>query len=90
VSAKLAVDDRRRLKTFLAKNRRLFATSIKDLGCFRGPRHAIRTTTDRPVCTPPHRHSLPERQTISAKIKEMLDAGIIRPSTDERRAWSAS
>ena len=49
--------------------------------------HTINTGTANPVCLPPYRVPHAYRDNVESELKEMLDSGIIKPSTSQ---WSAS
>ena len=49
--------------------------------------HTINTGTANPVRLPPYRVSHAYRDIVESELKEMLDSGIIEPSTSQ---WSAS
>ena len=47
--------------------------------------HTISTATARPVCLPPYRVSHAYREMVELELKEMLDSGVIEPSSSQ---WS--
>lgn len=50
-------------------------------------RHTIDTGTNRPIAQPPHRASAAENEAIDGIIDDMLQQGIVRPSSSP---WSSA
>ena len=79
----LTQDQRQRLTTLIEDNSDMFATSLADLpGTPLFPYH-IDTGDSLPVRQRPYRHNPVAQREIERQTQEMLDCGIIEPSTSE-------
>lgn len=82
----LSTSESNRLKEFLWDRRDVFSLTSTDLGCFQNIKHGIDTGNSRPVRQTLRRSSPHTREEIRRQVSEMLEAGIIRPSTSP---WSS-
>lgn len=60
-----------------------FARDTKELGCTNLISMRIHTSTDQPVYSKPYRLSHKENEIVNDKVKDLLDAGIIRESVSD-------
>ena len=83
---------RDQLHQLMHENDTVFARSLKQLGCYRGELGpaTIALVHDRPIFEAPRRHSQRELEIQDAKCKELLDAGIIRPSNSTKYALNST
>ena len=72
---------RAQLLNFLRKNIRAFAKHKKDYGRSHLIKHTIDTGDALPVRSGLRRMSPPQRKIIEKYVKEMLEDGVIEPST---------
>ncbi|KFD59900.1 hypothetical protein M514_27917 [Trichuris suis] len=79
VDVELTLAEKRKLSTMLYKARKVFGTSLLDVGRCHVLKHDIRTGSAKPVRHPVRRLGPIERAEVSALIKQMLKAGIIEP-----------
>ena len=77
----LSQEETSRLQDFIWERRHVFSLSSTDLGCFKQIKHDIDTGNNRPVRQALRRHNPNTREEIKRQVGEMLEAGIIRPST---------
>ncbi|CAH2268726.1 jg229 [Pararge aegeria aegeria] len=75
--------ENKQLLSLLNKYASSFARSTKDLGCTDLIKMHIRTINDQPVCCKPYRLSHKESEIVNGKVKDLLDAGIIRESMSD-------
>ena len=76
-----------RLRALLRKNRRALAFSIKELGeCNLAPMKIRVDDRKGPIMTRPFRHSPQKVDIIDAQVRELLDLGVIEPSTSSWRS----
>lgn len=75
--------DRVRLFTILSRYSSCFASNTLELGLTSLAEMEIKLNTDRPVYHRPYRLSLPELSTVREKVKDLLEAGIIRESNSD-------
>lgn len=80
----LTKEQNEKMRRILKRYDHCFAYSIKDLKspCKLMPMK-IELTTDKPIFTPPFRHTEKEHELIEAEVKTMLSAGVIKPSTSQ-------
>ena len=78
--------DRQTLQKFLSDNRNVFACSKADLGRSSLVQHEIDTGDAKPVSMRFYRSSPMKRNEIDTQVEELLQLGLIRPSTSE---WSS-
>lgn len=64
----------------LTKHKHCFASGTHDLGCTNLIQMKIKLTSDQPVHRQPYRLSHSEQAIVNSKVKELLDAGIIKES----------
>lgn len=76
----LSEHDRDSLMNLLLQYKHTFANDTKDLGCTNLLNMKIKLTTQQPIYRQPYRLSHTEQQIASTKIRELLDAGIIKES----------
>ena len=65
----------------------LFAYSIKDLKLCNKGKHIIKLSENTPIRQNPYRTSYKEREIIQKEVNEMIENGIIEPSTSP---WASS
>lgn len=82
----LDVRESRLLKTVLRRNADIFARSSTDLGSTNVTTHRIDTGDSMPIKQQPRRVPIHKQKIIREKVQEMLDKGIIEPSTG---SWSS-
>ena len=86
--AGLAKDDKMKLESLLWEYRELFVTSetgISGLGRTNVTKHVIKTSGASPIKQQPHRVPHAVREEVERQVEQMLDAGVIRPSSSP---WS--
>jgi len=71
------------IQSLLPKIEREIAASLQDLETCNLGSHKINLIDDKPVFVPQYRRSVAEQKIIATEIKQLLDAGIIRPSRSE-------
>lgn len=76
-------DETLQLLNLLNEFSHTFAHDSRDLGCTDLIRMHIQTVTDRPVFRKPYRLSHKENEIVNEKIRDLLDAGIIRESSSD-------
>ena len=81
-----SLEKRSELKALLLEYQDIFGESDMDLGTFNAIHHEIITTDDMPVKQPMRRTPLHFQAEEDKVLQEMLDAGVIRPSTS---AWAS-
>ncbi|KAJ2941233.1 hypothetical protein O0L34_g3428 [Tuta absoluta] len=79
----IEVSDLYQLYEVLLRHRSSFASSARELGLTNLAEMEIKLNSDKPVYRRPYRLSLPELSVVRAKVKELLDAGIIRESCSD-------
>ena len=82
----LSDDENAKLKDFLQRNASAFSQSLADLGKTDYVQHSIITGDATPVHQRAYRHSIAAKAEIAKQTKQMLDAGIIEPSSS---CWSS-
>ena len=82
----LTEDQRAKLYTFIASNRKTFAKDTAELGCTNVHRHTIETGQAPPQRKRPYRVSPQIKQHIEEQIEDMLKNDIIQPSNS---LWAA-
>lgn len=83
---KLTAEQRETLLTVLNRQRAIFSDNMMELPGTHVLEHRIDTGNCPPVSVPLRRYAEAERSQIAKQVTEMLDAGIIRPSTS---SWAA-
>ena len=78
--SELSDEHKRKLYSFLGRNRDIFAKDSSELKEAKFHSHVIHTKTDRPVSKPPYRQTPQMRTETERLTKEMLQNGIIRES----------
>ena len=79
-NSELSEEQKRKLYTFLGRNRDIFAKDSSELTEAKLHKHVIHTTTEKPVSRPPYRQTPKMREETERQTKEMLANGIIRES----------
>ncbi len=74
---------RQLMEQLIEEFRYLFANNVHDLTRAVGVEHRIDIGDHKPVHQAPYRTSYKEKQVIKEQVQEMLERGIIRPSTSE-------
>ena len=78
--SELSDEQKRKLYTFLGRNRDIFAKDSSELGEAKFHSHVIHTKTEKPVSKPPYRQTPKMRAETERLTNEMLENGIIRES----------
>ena len=78
--SELSDEQKRKLYTFLGRNRDIFAKDSSELGEAKFHSHVIHTKTEKPVSKPPYRQTPQMRAETERLTNEMLQNGIIRES----------
>ena len=73
--------EKEKCMAFLGKNRDIFAMDLSELGCTNIYKHRIETGDAPPQRQRFYRTSASQREAIEKQVKEMLDNGIIEPSS---------
>ena len=84
--ADLSPDQKAQLKQLISQNRDAFAVDIQHLGKTELQYHRIDTGNARPVALRFYRTSPKIRVEMERQIKELLENGLIEPSTSEWRS----
>ena len=79
-NSELSDGQKRKLYTFLGRNRDIFAKDSSELGEAKFHSHVIHTKTEKPVSKPPYRQTPKMRAETERLTNEMLQNGIIRES----------
>ena len=79
--ANLTKEELCRIRKLVHEYRDCFSTGSSHVGCTDLIEHCIDTANARPIRRHPYRVSPKERQVIADHVKEMMDKGIIRPSS---------
>lgn len=74
------------VREFFTQHLSSFARSSTDVGYCRVQTHAIPTKDSAPIAQRPRRLSAAQRDLVKAMIKDLIDAGLVRPS---RSAWAS-
>ena len=74
---------KQRLLQFIARNRKVFANNLSELGSTSVYKHKIETTDDIPVRSRHYRMSKEMKDLVENEIDQMLKHKIIEPSTTE-------
>ena len=82
----LSMEQKERLNELISKNRDAFAVSMQNLGKTELHYHRIDTGNARPVAQRFYRTSPKMRKEMENQIKELLENGLIEPSTSEWRS----
>lgn len=72
--------DRESLISLLSSYNDCIASTTQELGCTDLIQMNIKLTTDQPVYRQPYRLSHKEQEIVQTKVRELLDAGIIKES----------
>ena len=78
--SELSDEQKRKLYTFLGRNRDIFAKDSSELGEAKFHSHVIHTKTEKPVSKAPYRQTPKMRAETERLTNEMLQNGIIRES----------
>ena len=78
--SELSEEQKRKLYSFLGRNRDIFAKDSSELKEAKFHSHVIHTKTNRPVSKPPYRQTPQMRAETERLTNEMLQNGIIRES----------
>lgn len=76
----LGDDDRTKLFSLLSKYKCCFASDTFELGCSNLVDMKIQLTNDQPIYRRPYRLSHMEQEIVNTKVRELLNAGIIKES----------
>ena len=76
----LSETEKKKLRTVLKKNKKVFAKSMEELGNCKLQKFKIKVIDNTPVRIPNYRKTLAEKEFIQEEVKRMLKAGIIEPS----------
>ena len=85
-NADLTSDQKTKLRQLISQNREAFAIDIQHLGKTELQYHRIDTGNARPVAQRFYRTSPKMREEMERQIKELLENGLIEPSTSEWRS----
>jgi hypothetical protein len=79
----LTEQEKDELLELVGRNRDVFATSLKELGCYKGHQHIIDTGDAKPCKSRFYRASPDQKREIERQVNEMLETGIISRSTSD-------
>lgn len=86
INQELDDESKTSINNLLAEYQDVFAWTPAQMGRTNLVEHSIELTNDKPIHLPPYRVSHAEKEIIRDQVDEMLELGVIRPSTS---SWSA-
>jgi transposase len=86
INPDLNAEQQRQLKSLLSQYADIFSWELFDIGHYSNGALAIDTGDAKPVAIPPYKKSIMEREYIKQRVKELLEAGVIRQS---KSPWQA-
>ena len=87
-SSKISEDIEKDFMKLLDENKRIFATSIEELGCCKNVKFRVETTSDEPIHNTPYRQSPPLAKISEEELDALFKAGFIRRGS--AGTWTSS